>query len=246
MYFKRTLLTILLCVSFCSMAEAQSTEGQNGLTVRSTPEGAQVTLLGDVTVSGVTPALFRQILIGKYRLQISRPGYENYSTNLILDPSRPMEVSVELARKTALKAAGRSFFIPGWGQKYYDQSFKGRLFTVLAAGSVAAYLLADDSFDEKFNRYQASLRDYDSIAIGGTIASLRQAQDALDQAQDEAYDAENVRRLTIGTVIGIWTVSLLDALFLSPDNVSSISIKGLNFSPTANVQNIHLTLSVGF
>lgn len=242
----RILSTVLLCFLAYSIAGAQPEAGQKGLTVRSTPQGALVTLSGDMTVSGVTPALFRQILVGEYRLQISRFGYETYSTDLILDPSRPMEVAVELSAKTGLKAASRSLFIPGWGQRYYDKNFKGTLFTILAAGSLVAYLLADDSFDDKFDRYQARLREYDSIAGGGSMAALRQAQLALDEAQDEAYDAENARRATIGIAVGIWTINLLDALFLSPDNGSDISIKGLNIRPTADVQNINLTFSVGF
>ena len=157
MTLKRILTAVLTTVSIPFLSSAQGT-ASGDVTVRSTPEGAHVTISGDVVVSGVTPARFRHLLIGNYKLVLKKHGYESYSSRVILDPTRQIEIDIQLSPKTQLKATVRSLFIPGWGQKYTDQKTKGFLFGALAIGSVLAYLTADDA--ENAQR----------VAIGSVIA----------------------------------------------------------------------------
>ena len=239
-------LFLLLCAAALSAPYAQET-ADGGLIVRSNPEGAEVTVEGDAIVSGVTPTFFQQGLIGQYRVQIKKYGYENYSTRVVLDPSRQMEISIDLSRKTGLKAAVRSLVIPGWGQRYGGQKSKGFLFHLLAAGSVTAYLIADHDFDKKYDRFQQREDAFDSAsAAGAGYADMERLYGELVDAQQKAYDAEEVRRVTIGVVAGVWALNLIDALFFFPDEGGTFSVKGLTVTPTADPNNVGLTLSRAF
>jgi len=119
-----TAITGLLLTAGISAQETQST----GLIVRSQPPGALATVSGEVTVSGVTPVHFRQTLIGDYKLTLKKYGYEKYTTRVILDPGKLTTIDITLSPKTRFKAAVRSLFIPGWGQRYTEQKNKGYLF----------------------------------------------------------------------------------------------------------------------
>jgi hypothetical protein len=214
--------------------------------VISDPPGAEVTLQGDVTVSGITPATFNQMLIGDYRLKISRHGYENYKTKVVIDPSKPLQFDVTLSRKTKFKAAIRSLVIPGWGQRYGDQKAKGYLFSALALGSVAAFLITDDDFRTKRDRYDDRLAEYDELAKSGTYEQLAAFKPTLDAAQEDAYDAETLRRVAVGAVIGAWSVSVLDAIFFFPEEKGTFSVKGVAITPEATIDGVNLTLSTKF
>ena len=66
------------------------------VTVQTDPPGAWVTLKGDGAVSGLSPVLFQQPLIGEYELIARKPGYEIASTKVLLQPGRPLEFSLTL------------------------------------------------------------------------------------------------------------------------------------------------------
>ncbi len=245
MALKRILTAVVAITTFPILSGAQESV-QGDVTVRSNPEGAQVTLSGEAIVSGVTPVRFRQLLIGDYGLVLKRPGYETYSDRVVLDPTKKMEINVRLSPKTRFKAAVRSLFIPGWGQKYTDQKTKGCLFAALALGSVAAYLIADGDFDDKYDTFQEKLHDYDSTYAAGSIEDLRRLKSELDAAQKEAYDAENVRRITTGAVIAVWGINVLDVLFFFPEQRATLSVKGLAIRPSADPDKVGLTISKAF
>ncbi|HWR81920.1 MAG TPA: PEGA domain-containing protein [Candidatus Deferrimicrobium sp.] len=229
------------------MPVAFGQQGASGdVTIRTTPEGAQVTLIGDVIVSGVTPARFRHGLAGEYQLRLKRHGYESYSEKVMLDPTRPIEIDIRMSPKTRFKAMARSLFIPGWGQKYVGQRTKAYVLGALAVGSVAAFLIADKNFDDKYDVFLQKRDEYDSVSTAGTVAELRRLKPGLDRAQEDAYDAENSRRITIGAAIAVWGVNLLDVVLFYPDERATVSVKGLSVRPSAAPGLFGVTLSKGF
>ncbi len=246
MLLKRILATagavVLLMVSVPALSLAQGS-----VTVTSAPGGAQVELKGDAVVTGITPTTFRFGLAGKYRLRVSAPGYETYKRDLLLDPAKETVVDVTLVPKTRFKAMARSLFIPGWGQYYSDQKAKGLTFTLLAAASVVGYVFADNDFDQKFAHFNDRLAAFDdAVKTGASRATLELRKQELDAAQNDAYDAENVRRIAIGSVIGVWGLSLLDALFFFPEQHGAVTVKGLTLSPDYRSQRFGFTLSASF
>jgi hypothetical protein len=246
MLLKRTLTTLVLALSLAAATSAQQTP-QSGLTVRSNPDGAEVTLKGDAIVTGITPTTFHQLLVGSYTVIVKRHGYENYKTHVMLDPNQPASLDVRLSPRTRIKAAARSLFVPGWGQYYGQQKTKGVLFTLLAAGSVGAFLIADHDFQNKNDLFKASEHAYDSsVAAGASYQELVRAQASLASTQKKAYDSENVRRATLGAVIGVWSLSLLDALLFFPEDHGTFTVKGISVTPDTKPGTLGLTLSRRF
>ena len=246
MLLKRILTASLFFVLLPVILNAQGTV-QGNFTVKSSPAGAEVILKGEAVVTGITPTVFQQPLFGEYKVNIKRFGYEKYSTRVMLDPSKPQELSINLSPKTRIKAAVRSLVVPGWGQLYAEEKTKSLIFNLLAVGSIAAYLIADDEYNDKYNDYRASERAYDStIANGGSYADIQNRWLDLKENQEEVYDAETIRRVTIGSVIGAWSLSVLDALFFFPQESGTFTVNGLTVKPETGSGSIGLTLTKSF
>lgn len=238
------ILTLIL-VSLLSMAAFGQDEPPQ-ISVQSNPPGATVTIEGEAYLTGVTPAAFYQTLIGHYLLKVSRSGFETHSYRVMLSPDRPTVINVDLIPKTRFKAAARSVFIPGWGQRYSEHDGRGKLFTGLAAAAVGYYLVTDANFDDKNDVFLERLSQYDAMAAGGSLADIKWMQPRLDKAQQEAWDAENRRRLAIGMVVAVWGWSVLDALLLFPENGAEVSVMGLSLAPKTGFGEVGLKLSRSF
>lgn len=240
-------LTIVVTALLLTAAVGVRAQSDSGLVVRSTPPGADVLLEGDAVVTGITPATIRYPLLGEYRLTLKKYGFEDYHTNIVVDPSKQMYLDIELSRKTGAKAAVRSMFLPGWGQQYTGQRTKGLAFSVLFAGAVAAYFVSDHNFDIKNERFSRRLDEYDAaVDRGAGLTELEGRLSALNKAQEDAFNAEDLRRISIGSVVGVWGLNVLDALLFSPRERATVTIEGLSISPQADSQGIGLTLSKAF
>lgn len=240
MPLKRTLAIVLCC--FCiSTAISAQTLMKGSLKVASNPAGAQVSVEGGVKVNGITPTHFQHLLIGQYQITVKKPGYENYKSTVFLTPDKEQNISVSLTPKTRFKSFARSLFIPGWGQRYTDQKKKGFLFTTLTVAAVTAYFITDADFDDKYDIYNTRLTEYDKTT---SSEQRRLLYDDLIKAQNDAYDAENYRRVAIGSVIGVWALNIIDALFFFPDKKEEFIVKDLTLTPKyeADVTSLQLTL----
>ncbi len=239
----------LSCLAVCLMPAllaAQDSSLAGGLTVRSTPPASLVTLEGAVTVTGITPTTLYHRLAGPFDVTVSRPLYEKYHTTLYLEPGRSQSLDVKLSPKTRFKGALRSMFIPGWGQLYSEQKGKSILFGVLAIGSASAFLIADHNFQIKYDRFKESDELYQNARDSADFGTLRDLDARRRAHQEEAFDAEDVRRGTIGAVIGVYALSLLDVLFFFPDDKGALNIEGVSVTPTTNSGTFGLALSRNF
>ncbi len=243
---KRILITTFILSLGLALASAPANAAES-LTVQSNPPGAEFTLDGDASLSGVTPATLNFPLIGEYRLTVTRHGYEKYQTRLVLDPSKPLQVDVDLSPRTGSKAAIRSLFLPGWGQFYTEEKTKGFAFSLLFTGALLAYSSANDDFETKEDDYSRRRDEYDNaLARGSSLDDISRRYQLLVAAQDDAYEAESDRRIAIGAVIGVWGLSVLDALLFSPSDRGTFSVKGVEVAPSAGASGLGLTLTKAF
>lgn len=204
-------------------------------------------LEGEAELSGITPITFGYPLIGEYRLTARKHGFEDYQTRLVLDPSQPQQLNIDLAPKTRVKAALRSMIIPGWGQSYSGRKTKSLLFGAAFTGAVISYLYLNDEFKTKKNEYFRLRSEYDvAVAGGGAIDILADKHRAMIKAQQVTYDAENDRRVTIALTAGIWGLNVLDALLFSPGERATFSVKGLTVAPSTSSSRAGLTFSMAF
>jgi len=208
---------------------AQPSNG--GFTVNSNPTGAEVLLKGDLIISGISPVSFTQGMQGKYKVIVRKYGYETYNSSVYLQSDKATSLNVQLTPKTRFKAVARSFIIPGWGQYYSEQKFKGSCLFVFALGAVAGYFIADADYDDKVNHYENVLSRYHRATLYDEKMSL---YNELSSARKETYDAENMRRITIGATIAVWGLNLLDLFFSFPEEHGSYSVNSLTVQPDLN------------
>jgi hypothetical protein len=235
--FQKKYLVVLVLSFLPLLLSAQ------GVTVNSNPPGAEVTLEGDMTVNGLTPVVFMNGLEGKYRLTISEYGYEDYSRWVFLHPDRSIDLTVTLKSKTRFKAALRSMFIPGWGQMYAGQKTKGVFFTLLAAGAASFYLIADNDYNDKFDYYEETLNRYNRAT---TFEERDVLYRTLSDSRKDAYDAETLRNISIGSLAAIWGVSFLDALLFFPGEKGNVVENSLTVKPDARNGGAQLVFSHKF
>ena len=237
---KRILLTLLI-IALPLIVTAQGITG--GFTVDSNPPGALVTLDGALMLTGVTPVNFKQGLDGKFKIKVEKQGYESYKSSVFLQSGKATTLNIRLKPKTRFKAVSRSLLIPGWGQMYGGQKFKGTMFLLLAAGGVASYLIADSDFDDKQEEYDRLNGEYQSAV---TYSEKERLYPILSDARKDAYDAENIRRITIGVTIGVWGLSLLDALLFFPEERGSFIVDQISIEPDLEQGGAKIVLSSRF
>lgn len=220
---------------------------RGGLTVVTTPPGAEVILEGEADLYGISPVTFSFPTLGEYSLTVRKHGYEDYKSSLLLDPAKPQQVLVGLSPKTAMKAGVRSMLIPGWGQRYSGNKNRGLLIGALFVGSALLLLDAHNTFQSREDEYLQRLAEYDhSVSRGGAIQELSPLYDALAAAQSKAYDAESRRRIAAGVVIGVWGLNVVDALLSAPGERATFSVKGVAVEPSAGADGLRVTLSKAF
>ena len=237
----------LICGLLLGSTVLAQADSSKSLQVSTNPPGALVKVEGDVQATGITPVSFRFPMVGAYKLTIKKKGYEKYSTDMVLDPAVPVRLDVDLVAKTGFKAAVRSMFVPGWGQAYTGQKTKGFTFALLFGGSIAAFLIADNRFNDKEDAFTKSKDAYaKAFASGVSAIELDRLWVARNDAQSDAFDAETVRRISIGAVAGIWGLNVLDALLFTNTEDGNLTIQGVGINPSTDGQTVSLSLTKAF
>ena len=243
---KRIFTTALLLLFAPLLALAQG-DAQGHLTVVTNPPGAEVTLEGDMVLASVSPASFTYPVMGEYKLIVRKNGYETYKSNILVDPRSAQEVAVDLSPRTAFKATIRSMVLPGWGQFYSGRKTRGTIFTSLFAGALIAFAAVDADYQDKKDVFDDRLVAYDEAVTQQLPHDVLQNRHlALVDAQNAAYDAEDDRRTTAGLVFGVWALGVLDAIFFTPDERATFSVKGISLTPTQDNGRFGLSLTKGF
>jgi len=221
----------ILVILLLSFLGASALAQEDGLSVNTSPPGAEVKISGAVTVSGLSPIKFARGLEGNFKLRVYKYGFETYKSSVFLQAGREVNVTVKLRPKTRIKAAARSLFIPGWGQAYTEQKTKGFLFALLAVGTVGYYFQSDRNFDDDYDYYNELNDQYNKT---GSFEEKQRLYPILQEARKTAYDSENKRRVAIGAVIAAWGLNLLDVLFFFPEESGSTLVNSLSVHPDMN------------
>jgi len=233
------------CLAFCIFCFATTVSAQNdgNVSVSSDPQGALVSLRGEVSLSGVTPVRFDRSLSGRYEIEVAREGYERHRSAVYFSETKTTEISVKLTPKTRIKALFRSAIIPGWGQRYYGSQAKSTLFFVGAVASGIGYAMAKNDCDNKLDTYRARVAARAAITQWSEIPRLN-AQ--VQEAQKKANDAENTLNIVTIAAAGIYALNLLDAFAFFPDFNSYAEYKALTVVPSVDGRGAAVRLALRF
>lgn len=212
------------------------------LIVDSNPPGAQVDVIGPLSVSSLTPATFIQPMVGEYDIEVHKDGYETHKSSVLLEPGKTASLSVNLKEKTRYKSALRSLLIPGWGQLYSDQKGKGIFFLSLVAATGVGALVVHGEFKDREDEYDAKLLEYNTAS---SFEDRERLYPELQAAKKDVYDAETARMIAIYAVAGAWGLNLIDALFFFPDRSGHI-VDHLSVRPNENLDGAQVNLTVTF
>ncbi len=203
----------MLVWTHTSVLAQEADSGDSFLNIVSNPGGATVQLKGDYNLIVTTPASVYQRLNGEYKIGAFRRGYERWSSRVWFRQGNPRQLVIELKPKTRIKAGLRSLLIPGWGQFYCDEKTKSFMMGISTLGAVVAYVFVDNYYSNKYDDYN---RANNELGSARNIEDWKKYRQLLDERQREAYDAENLRNVTLGIVVGAWAYNILDAVLFFP------------------------------
>lgn len=207
---------IIACLIFSSFFFSfASGQEEMGITITTSPPGATVYLRGELDLVANTPASLPANITGRYKAEITRPGYETWKGDLTFVPGSSNNVAVELSKKTRMKAMLRSLFIPGWGQVYSGEKFRGYLITSSVIVTAGAIFYLDRNFDKKLNDYNKALAEYNSATA---IEERIVLKSFMDERQRDAYVAETDRNTALAIGAALWAYNVLDALLFFPES----------------------------
>lgn len=193
-------------------ARAQQTDGL--LQIQISPPGAAVELKGPENTLTASPNSIMRPSPGWYRLKASYKGYEDYTQTVYIDGKSPTSISGTLDAKGRWKAGARSIFLPGWGQYYSGRTATGVVFTVTTLGMALGYYFFDAHADNRQEEYDALRKQYDEAS---TVAEQEALQPAVEEALNNAYNADQ-NRVTWGYLtVGVYAYQILDAMIFFPN-----------------------------
>ncbi|UCC81036.1 MAG: PEGA domain-containing protein [Candidatus Zixiibacteriota bacterium] len=207
---------IIACLIFSSFCYGFAL-GQEDLsiTITTSPPGATVYLRGELDLVANTPASLPANITGRYKAEITRPGYETWKGDFTFVPGNPNSVAIELSKKTRVKAMLRSIIIPGWGQVYSGEKIRGYLITSGVIATAGAIFYLDRSFDKKLNDFDKALAEYNSATA---IEERIVFKSEVDKRQRDAYVAETDRNTALAVGAALWAYNILDALLFFPES----------------------------
>jgi hypothetical protein len=178
------------------------------------PTGATIYLNGEYNLVASSPASLPSNLSGHYNLRVVRSGYEPWRGEMTFIPGTPNDINIKLTRKTRFKAGLRSLLVPGWGQYYSGNNFRGGMFTLGVISSAAGLYFADKKYQDKRSLYDIAAQQYFDA---GSISERLRLKGVMDSAQRIAYKAETDRRALFLVGVGLWTYNIIDALIFFPE-----------------------------
>ena len=157
------------------------------------------------------------------------PGYETWTGEVMLGPGGIGQLQVKLGRKTATKTLLRSAVLPGWGQIYRGQKWKGAFFITGTAVGVGAVIWTNEIYRDEVEDFEAAERAYEQSTH---LEEWPARYEAVRHASAEAEDAYDNRGIALACLAGFYALNLVDCLLLSPsDNVSSSPATGSADTP---------------
>jgi len=232
-------LVAVLCVwgHGWTAAAQNNDEDRGGTRIETNPKGAVVYLKGEYRLAGRAPFVIHQPLSGVYEIKARKSGYETYAATHVFRPGLPERLQIRLTRKTRLRALVRSLFIPGWGQVYSEQRFKGGILSSAQLVSGLYLLVTDSRYQKAVDAFNTAVRNF---RINERNAEVRDLYiQKIFETQKDVDKYYEIRKRALVIAASIYVYNLLDALILFPsfkDEQPGVRIKvgmeQINAEPT--------------
>ncbi len=154
-----------------------------------------------------------KLLPSEYHLQAFRPGYENLTETVLIEPNKSYNLSVILNPKTREAATLRSIVLPGWGQSYGEKRFRQYFFPILEGSALLGVITINFLYTHRINIYNDRRKIYLSAI---DEQEINRTELAMQVAYNDVTSAKDWRRLFITSAVLVWGLNILDAAVFSP------------------------------
>lgn len=191
---------------------------ESQLNITSEPAGVVVEIHGQYDWVGTTPWSIYRPLVGVYRVEARRPGYQSWTREIVLGPTGVKDLHIKLSKKSRIMAAARSALLPGWGQRYNEKRGKGNLFLLAETGALIGMYVMNLRYDDKIDDYAIAEKAYLESRQIGRLPELREELETQAARADDAWDDYKVAETV---AIGIYAANIIDALFFGSDETKA-------------------------
>jgi len=185
------------------------------LRVTSDPPGALVVLEGEHTVRGRTPFTISRGLSGRYEVKAYAPGYDEWTSTIDIDPTTDRTLSIELSKRSRVKATLRSMIFPGWGQHYSGQETKSLVFVVGELAALGWMGVEHVQYSDEVDQFEEAERSYLNAK---EIEDIQQKYAEMERRREDAADQYDQRQTALYVAGAIWAVNVLDTLLFFPSS----------------------------
>jgi hypothetical protein len=205
------------CLTSWALAQQEQAGPAGNYIFTTNPPGATAYFYGDYELVVNTPANLPSDFAGKYKVKVTRPGYESWTGELSFMPGAPSSVNINLSRKTRIKAGLRSLFIPGWGQHYSGNSLRGAAFTAGTIAAAGVLLYADKRFRDRRDTYNLAYQNYLNAP---SIDEQIRLYGIYSAARESASRAETDRNRIFYVGLGLWAYNIFDSMLFFSDGTA--------------------------
>ncbi|KAA3661448.1 MAG: PEGA domain-containing protein [Calditrichaeota bacterium] len=210
--FRWALLTVTAVVFSLTQPLLAQTPSQGNVKIISNPNETVVTLKGEYTLRGQTPYVVVHSLKGFYELEAKKRGYENFTSSYVFNPSVRKKLAIRLTPKSRLRSFSRSMVLPGWGQVYTDQKWKGVLLAGLQLGAAGYFVYTHVDYQDAKDDYDKALDIFASSGSSQDATIYLDVQEKYDILSTK-YDNRNTALILN---LSVYLYNLIDTLFFYP------------------------------
>ena len=218
-------LLLLFPVGLFSQVRAQNDNSQKRIFIISAPSQTTIQLRGAYIFIGKTPFTVAQNLTGPYKLIAAKRGFEKQEMEVYFNQHENRTITLTMHPLSRGKAFLRSLALPGWGQSYKGAPSRGLFFRGLVFGAGVGMAVTYSKYHTDLNDVKQAREKY----LQALNNSFIEAQTAWNDWQSQHRQAQNsYNRYNRARVIttALWTLNVLDVLFMFPDPAAARREKG--------------------
>ncbi|MCB9501790.1 MAG: PEGA domain-containing protein [Deferribacteres bacterium] len=210
--FRWALLAVAAAVFSFTQPLLAQTPSEGNVKIISNPDETVVTLKGEYTLRGQTPYVVVHNLQGYYELEAKKRGYEDFTSSYVFSPTVRKKLAIRLIPKSRLRSFSRSMVVPGWGQAYTDQKWKGLFIAGLQLGAGGYFVYTHIDYLNAKDDYDKAL---DAFAASGGSQDATIYQDVQDKWDVLSSKYDN-RKTALILNLSVYLYNLFDTLFFYP------------------------------
>lgn len=241
--FRMNLFLILSILIFSTEIEAQA-KAPRAIVVKTEPAGALVSFEGENNFVGITPFEINSNFHGRYKIVVTKQGYEKRNYEFLFDGKRKGTLKLKLTPKKAYKAGLRSCFFTGWGQMYSERKTFGAILGIAQVGALIGTANSTKKYQDKVDELNDAKREYEKNKRYYNLReTLRQKVETKYSDADKAFQNQQTWILIAG---GIWLYNVLDSMLFFPsfeDALLNRSMPTISSDMSGDKVGIKLSLS---